>query len=356
MTAVIAVLWVTAVAAFHTSSPACLAVIVQVPAVRPVMVVPLTAQVAGVAVVRVTGRPDVAVAVAVPTPDIEIEPGRLMLMAWERLRIVALALTGVAAFQDVLPAWLAVMVQVPPISGVTVVPDTEQTVGVSETSVTGRPELDDAAAVMLPSVTVREVGVSDSDRIWVPLVMVALRIWVAAAFHEVLPAWLAWIEQVPASSGLTVLPETEQIVGVVEVSVTGRPEEAVAVAAMLPEPSARAVGFSENVMDCEPCRMVALLVTLVAAFHEVSPAWLARMEQVPAATGVTVVPATEQIAGVVEVSVTGRPDEAVAVAAIVPRPRVRAVGLSENVMVCGPLRIVAFLVMVVAAFQDVLPG
>lgn len=73
------------------------------------------------------------------------------------------------------------------------------------------------------------------------------------------------MEQVPAANGVTILSVTEQTVGVAEVNVTGRPEVAVAVALMVPRPREREVGLSENVMVCEPCRMVALLVRLTGA-------------------------------------------------------------------------------------------
>ncbi len=48
-----------------------------------------------------------------------------------------------------------------------------------------------------------------------------------------LPVWLAWMVQVPAPSSEAVVPETVQMVGVVEVKLTGRPELAVADSAMV---------------------------------------------------------------------------------------------------------------------------
>ena len=52
---------------------------VQVPAVRPVMVLPLTVQTAVVVLVYVTGNPDVAVALAVATlPTRRVEGAKLI--------------------------------------------------------------------------------------------------------------------------------------------------------------------------------------------------------------------------------------------------------------------------------------
>ena len=48
------------------------------------------------------------------------------------------------------------------------------------------------------------------------------------------------------------------------------------------------------------------------------PAWLAEMVQVPAATPVTVLPATVQVLGVMLAKVTGRPEVAVALAVVLP--------------------------------------
>jgi hypothetical protein len=42
------------------------------------------------------------------------------------------------------------------------------------------------------------------------------------------PAWVAWIVQIPGARREAAEPETEQIVGVVEAKLTGRPELAVA--------------------------------------------------------------------------------------------------------------------------------
>jgi hypothetical protein len=60
---------------------------------------------------------------------------------------VKLCWTGVAAAKLVLPHWVAVIPQVPPLSKVTVFAETVQTAGVVEAKMTGRPE--EAVAVKL---------------------------------------------------------------------------------------------------------------------------------------------------------------------------------------------------------------
>ena len=52
------------------------------------------------------------------------------------------------------------------------------------------------------------------------------------------------------------------------------------------------------------------------------PAWLASMEQLPAATSVKVVPLTVHTLGVVEAKDTGKPEEAVATRGAVGLPSV----------------------------------
>jgi hypothetical protein len=49
-----------------------------------------------------------------------------------------------------------------------------------------------------------------------------------------LPVWVALIEQVPAATNVTVLPETVQIEVVVDAKLTGSPEEAVALTVTVP--------------------------------------------------------------------------------------------------------------------------
>ena len=63
------------------------------------------------------------------------------------------------------------------------------------------------------------------------------------------PGWVAWIEHVPAMSSVTDVPLTEQTAGVVDVSVTCRPELAVAVTVTGDWTKVAFGGFGK-VMDC----------------------------------------------------------------------------------------------------------
>ena len=62
------------------------------------------------------------------------------MIVWLPLLIVKDCWTWGAAFQLVLPAWLALIVQVPTVTKVTVVPETVQMLVVAEVKVTVRPE------------------------------------------------------------------------------------------------------------------------------------------------------------------------------------------------------------------------
>ena len=64
------------------------------------------------------------------------------MMVWLPLLTAKLWLTGVAADQLLLPAWEAVIEQVPVLTKVRTPPEVEvQTVGVVEAKLTGRPEV-----------------------------------------------------------------------------------------------------------------------------------------------------------------------------------------------------------------------
>lgn len=126
------------------------------------------------------------------------------------------------------------------------------------------------------------------------------------------------------------MPETVQIDGVSEVRVTARPDEAEAVAVILPRPRVRAVVDRDRLIVC-PWRTAKSCVAVGAGLYVASPACAALMVQVPAAMPVTVVPLIEQVEGVVAVKATDKPDEAVAMTDPVP-PMVRF-GATPNVIV-----------------------
>lgn len=122
---------------------------------------------------------------------------------------------------------------------------------------------------------------------------------------------------VPGPTRVTVVPLTVHTLGVLDVYVTGKPDEAVAATAKLVVATGRGA-IAGNVTVCM-LLMLMVLVTLVAAVYVVPlfvpPAWAAVIRHAPGITTVTVVPLTVQILDVSEVYVTGNPDEAVAATA-----------------------------------------
>jgi hypothetical protein len=148
-----------------------------------------------------------------------------------------------------------------------------------------------------------------------------------------LPAWLAATVQVPTATKVSVLPLTVHTPKVVDAKETGKPELAVATSGAGGVPSVWPPG-EVKVMVCEPGATVKDRATGVAGARVASPAWLAVTEQVPAPTSVAAVPLTVHTPSVVDANDTGRPDEAVAVSATGPAPKVWFAGVAK-VMVCG---------------------
>ena len=122
--------------------PACVAWILQVPAATSVTVVPETVHTGAVCELKLTARPELAVAPTVnggvPSARFESAP---KVMIWHLCVTWKLRLTGVAAPQLVLPACVACIVQAPAATSVTVVPETVHTGVVCEVNLTARPEL-----------------------------------------------------------------------------------------------------------------------------------------------------------------------------------------------------------------------
>ena len=75
---------------------------------------------------------------------------------------------------------------------------------------------------------------------------------------------MASILHVPPSISVTVVPETVQIVVVVDAKLTGSPEEAVALTVTVPADN-EVLGIVVKVMVCAFFSTVKLLVTAVAA-------------------------------------------------------------------------------------------
>ena len=113
------------------------------------------------------------------------------------------------------------------------------------------------------------------------------------------------------ANSVTLEPATVQTAGVVDTKLTASAE--VADAVKVTGPAFRDVSAGcVKVIVCAPGLTVKPCETLTAGAKVPLPAWLAVMAQFPAATTVTVVFATVQIAGVMEVKLTGKPELAVA--------------------------------------------
>src|SRR5258708_749637 len=153
--------------------------------------------------------------------------------------------------------------------------------------------------------------------VWLALDTVKLRVTGVAAAQFVLPAWVAWMLQVPAVTSVMEFPDTVHTVGVVEARLTGKPELAVALTVNGTVVKVR-FEIVPRVMVWVPCVTVKLRLTDAAAAQLALPAWLAVIEQVPTAIGVTVVPVTVHTPVVDEVKLTVSPELAVAFAVKAP--------------------------------------
>lgn len=131
------------------------------------------------------------------------------------------------------------------------------------------------------------------------------------------PACVAVSVHVPGPTRVTVVPLTVHTLGVLDVYVTGKPDDAVAATAKLVVATGRGA-IAGNVTVCV-LLMLIVLVTLVAAVYVVPlfvpPACAAVIRHAPGVTTVTVVPLTVQMLGDAEVNVTANPDDAVAATA-----------------------------------------
>ena len=231
---------VTVAAAATLALPAWLAARVQLPADTSVSVVPLTVQTAGVLDVKVTAKPalDVATSAGAGVPRVWL-PGELKVMVCTAGATLKVCVTGVAADVVLLPAWLAVTVQLPAVSSVSVVPLSVQTAAVDDANDTVKPVL--AVATRAGAATPRVCAPGDVKEIVCVLNAAAstwkLRATGSAAATSTLPAWLALTVQVPTATRVRLLPLTVQTAGVVDVNVTGRPrlDEATSAGAAVPK-------------------------------------------------------------------------------------------------------------------------
>ena len=100
--------------------------------------------------------------------------------------------------------------------------------GVSDAKLTGSPEVAVAVNVTTCPAFCGD-AIAAKEIVWlVPAVTAKLCETTGAVPYMLLPGWLAWMVQVPEASMEAVVPETEQVAGVVELKPTGKPELAVA--------------------------------------------------------------------------------------------------------------------------------
>lgn len=125
----------TLVAGKNDALPACEATTMQSPWASSVNVVPVTVHTVGVVLAKVTGRPELALAVSAPgsVPKVWLTAGPVKVMVCAAMgagATVCVLVTLVAAAKVPLPAWLAVTEQVPAATKVSVLPLTVHTAGV----------------------------------------------------------------------------------------------------------------------------------------------------------------------------------------------------------------------------------
>ena len=143
---------VTGGAGSFVASPGWLAVIEQEPPLRIVAVLPETVQMVGVFEAKVTGSPEVAVALSVICAEglyVMLGSG-LKVIVCEPGTTLKVRVTAGAAAKLVLPAWFAVIEHAPRFRIVTALPATVHTVGVEVVKATSRPEVEVAAIWIVP--------------------------------------------------------------------------------------------------------------------------------------------------------------------------------------------------------------
>lgn len=228
---------VTATAAAKMALPAWLAVKEQLPAATRVSALPLVVHTPGVVDTIVTGKPELALATSAAgvVPSV-CGPGLAKVMVCAATATAKDCCTALAGATVVLPAWLALTVQVPLLSSDKTVPLTVHTAGVLLVKVTTSPEL--ALATSAGGVLPRVWAPGETNVIVCGVAATANEFSTAAAAPKVvLPAWLAATVQVPGSSRVKAVPFTLQTVGVVLANATGSPELAVATRAGAALPS-----------------------------------------------------------------------------------------------------------------------
>ena len=118
---------ITGAAAAKLELPNCVAVMEQSPTEASVTLVPTTVQIAPELVVKITGWPEVAVAVRLTGPALSaVSGGCVKVIDCVPCSTLNVLVTGAAAAKVALPACEAVMEQTPAETSVTLAPDTVQ--------------------------------------------------------------------------------------------------------------------------------------------------------------------------------------------------------------------------------------
>ena len=221
--------------------------------------------------------------------------------------------TAGAAAYVALPGCVARILQVPVRSNVTVWPLTVQILVDCDARVTGSPEEADGLSTSGPLESDRLPGFGNV-MIWGAFDTVNERFTAGAAAYCASPGCVARRVHVPAVRSVTETPLTVQTACVEDVTVTGRPELAVAVTVTGDWISVALAGRG-NVMVWLAFDTVKDRVIEVAALYTASPDWLATSVHVPGPTNVTLDALTVQTAAVDDDTVTGKPELAVAVIA-----------------------------------------
>ena len=306
------------------ASPAWLAVMLHVPADTSVSVEPFTVHTGKVVEAKLTVREEVAVADSVRGEASSVWlPGPVKLMLCGVPKTVKVRTTDMAAAKLPPPAWLAVMLQLPAVTNVSVVLLTVQTPVVVEVKVTGRPDEADATSAAGDVPMVWLPG-SVKLMVWLPGATVNVRATGVAAAVVLLPGWLAVMVQLPADTSVSVVPDTVHTPSVDDAKLTVRPELAVATSADGATPKVWLPG-EVKLMVCDASGAVPTVmvtVTFAPAATLALPAWLATIVQVPADTSVSAVPLTVHTAVVLEATVTVSPALELNISAGVAVPKV----------------------------------
>lgn len=204
------------------------------------------------------------------------------------------------------------MVHAPKRTSVTWFALTVQTVAVLDVNMTPKPDV--AVAVKVTGEAASAVvGIGTNVIDCATLVTEKTRVMFGATFHVAFPLCDAVTEHRPTASRLITLPDALQMVGEPTTNVTGSMD--VADAVKLTVPADRfAEGGAANVIVCATLAIWNEVVTVLAPANVALPLCVACSVQSPFARSMTVFPLTVQTAGVCVVIVTGRPDEAVALA------------------------------------------